>query len=241
MVHVNNDGTRLAAMNSDLPALRPSRHRDRASDDPAQIRAILDEGMIAHIGFIRGGWPVVLPFHYGIGDLGDGRGEQMIIHGSTGGRAFLDAAASEQGLPVSVCVSLNDALVVGRSLYDIGAHYRSVVAYGQARRVPAGLGPAALDILVDHFLPGRRDEVRPTTRAELAATAFISIPLDHASAKATAMNPGEEPGDGEDRSVWAGIVPLAIRAEAPIPAPETADPADLPESVRAFITRLNNC
>ena len=31
---------------------------------------------------------MVLPFHYGLADLGDGRGEQMVIHGSTGGHNF---------------------------------------------------------------------------------------------------------------------------------------------------------
>jgi len=222
-----------------LPGLQASRLRERQSSQMDQILAILREQMVAHIGFVREGWPVVLPFHYGVGDLGDGHGEQMIIHGSTGGRAFLDAAASDEGVPVSVCVSLNDGLVLGRSTYTIGARYRSVVAYGHARPVPADLRPRAFEILIDHVIPGRRREVRDATEKEKAATALLAIPLDHASAKSASTSTGEKPDDGEDRRVWAGIIPLALRADTPVPAPETV-PQDLPESVRSFLIRWGN-
>jgi nitroimidazol reductase NimA-like FMN-containing flavoprotein (pyridoxamine 5'-phosphate oxidase superfamily) len=220
-----------------LPNLVGSRHRERLTDDAAIVRAILDEGMIAHIGFVRDGWPTVLPFHYGVGDIGDGL--QMIIHGSTGGRAFLDAAASDAGVPVSVCVSINDGLVLGRSTYETGAHYRSVVAFGNARSVPAEARVAALDILMDHILPGRRAEVRESTAKEVAATAVLAIPLTHARAKTASTSTGETFDDGEDRAVWAGVIPLAMRAGSPVAAPETTHPNEVPPSVRAFIDRLN--
>jgi nitroimidazol reductase NimA-like FMN-containing flavoprotein (pyridoxamine 5'-phosphate oxidase superfamily) len=193
--------------------------------------------MVAQGGCVRPGWPVVLPVPYGVGDLGDGRGEQVVIHGSTGGRAFLDAAASPKGVRVCLCVSLNDALVVGRSLYDIGAHYRSVVAYGRARLVPVELRAAALEILVNHILPGRADEVRPHRAKELAATALLAIGLDQVSAKVARTSTGESADDGEDRTVWAGVVPLARRAGPPVAAPETVRPDDLPGSVQAFVER----
>jgi len=218
--------------------LRVSRHQDRACDDPDVIRAILKAQMIAHIGFVRDGWPVVLPFHYGLGDLGDGQGEQMIIHGSTGGQAFLDAAASEVGVPVSVCVSLNDGLILGRTYYDIGARFRSVVAYGYATTVPDDLRPQALNILIDHVIPGRRDEVPKGTDKDFAATALLRIPMDRTSAKISSTKTGDKE-DGNDRHVWAGVVPLAMRAGEPIPSPETLDPDAIPESVRAFIVRMN--
>ena len=226
-------------MDISLPSLQVSRHQDRASDDRDVIRAILKEGMIAHIGFVRDGWPVVLPFHYGFGDIGDGRGEQMIIHGSTGGRAFLDAAASDEGVPVSVCVSLNDGLVLGRSTYDIGAHFRSVVAYGHATTVPDALRERAIEVLVDHVIPGRRSEVDKGTDKELAATALLRIPMDHAGAKVSSTKRGDKDDDGNDRHIWAGVIPLAVHAGTPIPSPETLDPDAVPESVRAFVARMN--
>ena len=181
---------------------------------------------------------MVLPFHYGLGDIGDGRGEQMIIHGSTGGQAFLDAAASESGIPVSLCVSLNDGLVLGRSTYDIGAHFRSVVAYGYATPVPDDLRPQALDVLIDQAIPGRRAEVPKGTDKEFAATALLRIPMDHTSAKISNMRTDDK-DDGNDRHVWAGVIPLAVHASSPIPSPETLEPDDIPESVRAFIARMN--
>ena len=214
--------------------LQASRHQGRTSNDRDVIRAILKEGMIAHIGFVRDNWPVVLPFHYGLGDIGDGRGEQMIIHGSTGGRAFLDAVASDNGVAVSVCVSLNDGLVLGRSTYDIGAHFRSVVAYGYATPVPDALRDRAVEVLVDHVIPGRRWEVPRGTDKELAATALLRIPMDRASAKISSTRTGDK-DDGNDRHVWAGVIPLAVRAGTPIPSPETLDPDAIPESVRAFV------
>jgi nitroimidazol reductase NimA-like FMN-containing flavoprotein (pyridoxamine 5'-phosphate oxidase superfamily) len=190
--------------------------------------------MIAHVGFVRDGWPVVLPFHYGLADLGDGQDEQLVIHGSAGGRAFLDAAG-DKGVRVSVAVTLNDGLVLGRSAYDTGAHYRCVVAYGYARLVPPELRPLALDRLLDHIVPGRRAEVRASTPKEIAATALLAIPLDHASAKVAVTSTGETPGDGEDRRVWAGVVPFSQRAGGPVAAPETEFPDDLPPSVRALL------
>jgi len=226
-------------MDISLPDLQVSRLRERQSYDSGVIRAILTEAMIAHIGFVRDGWPVVLPFHYGLGDLGDGRGEQMIIHGSTGGRAFLDAAAAEEGVAVSVCVCLNDGLVLGRSASEIGARFRSVVAYGHASPVPTDLRPRAFEILVDHVIPGWRDEVRPAADKEKAAVALLRIPMDHASAKVASTKTGDKDGDGEDRRIWAGVVPLAVRAGTPIPSPETLDPDAVPESVRAFLIRMN--
>ena len=201
------------------------------------MRAVLGEGMIAHIGFVRDGWPVVLPFHYGVGDLGDGRGDQLIVHGSSGGQAFLDAAASEDGVAVSVCVSLNDGLVLGRVEYETGARYRSVVAFGHARLVPPALKRAALDIVMDHIIPGRRAEVRAANAKELAATALLAIPLDHASVKIADRSTGEKPDDGHDRAVWAGVVPLRVAAGQPVGAPGNREPGAVPESVRTFLIR----
>jgi nitroimidazol reductase NimA-like FMN-containing flavoprotein (pyridoxamine 5'-phosphate oxidase superfamily) len=215
----------------------PTRKRDRGGTDAAAARAILAEGMVAHVGFLRGDWPVVLPFHYGVGDLGDGRGEQIVIHGSTGGRAFLDAARTEAGLPVSVCVSINDALVLGRSSCDIGAHYRGVVVYGHARLVPDDRKSRALDILCDHIIPGRRAEMRPDTAKELAATALLSLPLEHASTKVSNAANGDTPGDGASREIWAGMIPMTTRAGPPVASPETRAPDDLPASVVEFLSR----
>jgi len=223
-----------------LPLLSASRLAERQSTDPAVVQAVLSAGLIAHLGLLRDGWPVVLPFHYGVGDLGDGRGQVMIVHGSTGGGVFLQAvsAGTTAGVPVSVCVTLNDGLVVGRSLCNLGAHYRSVIAFGWAQLVPAELKQRALDILVDHILPGRRGEVPFASAKELAATALLAIDMDHVSAKVADSKNGDSPGEDEDRSIWAGVVPLVTATGQPVAAPMCAHPADLPASVQSLLARF---
>ena len=42
----------------------PTRSADRASYDKELVHAILDEGYVCHLGFVRDGAPVVLPTLY---------------------------------------------------------------------------------------------------------------------------------------------------------------------------------
>ncbi|MER6921902.1 pyridoxamine 5'-phosphate oxidase family protein, partial [Streptomyces spiralis] len=58
----------------------PTRSADRASYDKELVHAILDEGYVCHLGFVRDGAPVVLPTLYGR------VGERLYVHGSTGSR-----------------------------------------------------------------------------------------------------------------------------------------------------------
>ena len=55
----------------------PTRDAERASYDREVVHAILDEGYVRHLGFVRDGAPVVLPTLYGR------VGERLYIHGST--------------------------------------------------------------------------------------------------------------------------------------------------------------
>ncbi|MBF4616130.1 hypothetical protein [Curtobacterium sp. VKM Ac-1376] len=49
---------------------------------------------------------------------------------------------------------------------------------------------------------------------------------------------GEDPADGEDHTVWAGVLPLAVRAGVPIPGDISGDnPVDA--SVVALSARLD--
>ena len=97
---------------ADGPSLRVRRLRDRQSDDPGVLDAILAEAHVAHVGIVRGGHPVVLPFLCAVGDLGDG--PVMLLHGSTGGGLFLDAGAEWRQAGCSMCLGMNpDQLSVG--------------------------------------------------------------------------------------------------------------------------------
>lgn len=224
---------RTTSLPSD-PSLTVRRLRDRQSRDPADLSAVLAEAIVAHVGFVRGGHPIVLPFLCGVGDLG--AGPVLLLHGSTGGGLFLDAGPA--GIPVSATVTHVDGLVFARSTFDSSANYRSAMVVGNATVVPAGLRSEALWQIADHLMPGRRDEVREMTAKEVRATQVLQLPLDRASVKIRAAGVGEAVDDGEDHAVWAGVLPLALRAGAAVPGDVSGD-APVDASVRALAARLD--
>jgi uncharacterized protein len=219
------------------PDLTVHRKRERQSHDPADLEQILADGLIAHVGMVRDGLPIVLPYLYGVGDLGDGRGRQLLLHGSTGGGLFRTAGA--EGVPVSVTVTHLDGLVYARSLNDSSANYRSAMIFGRATAVPLEQRLAALWIVGDHLMPGRRDGIREITPKELAATQVLCLPLDRVSVKVRFQGVGEAPDDGEDHGVWAGILPLAVRAGTPITGAVTDAGVPVPADVTALATALD--
>ncbi|MFF9344067.1 pyridoxamine 5'-phosphate oxidase family protein [Streptomyces sp. NPDC014773] len=200
----------------------PTRSRQRASYDKALVHAILDEGYVCHLGFIRDGAPVVLPTLYGR------IGERLYVHGSTGSRPLRMAGAKgpaeAPGLPVCLTVTHVDGLVLARSAFHHSLNYRSVVVHGTAHQVtdPEELR-SALDALVDQVVPGRAADSRPANAKELAATAVIRLDLEEVSAKVRTGGPND---DAEDLSLphWAGVVPVAPRTGAPV-ASADLDPA----------------
>ena len=197
---------------------------ERQRTERAELYAILDAGLVAHVAFVRDGRPVVIPFLYARD------GDSLVLHGSTGGGLFLAPA----GIEVSVGVTHVDGLVFARSVFDSSANYRSAVVHGRAVAVPAEEKEAALLVVSEHLMPGRWAEVRPSTRKELAATSVLRLGLDRASVKVRAHGPSEEPDDGEDRAVWAGVLPLALVAGVPAPS------SDVPPSVRAAAAKFSS-
>lgn len=187
------------------------RKRDRQSDDADVLHEILREGLVAHVGVIRDGVPVVLPYLCGLGDLG--QGPVLLLHGSTGGGLFLDAGP--EGVQVCATVTHLDGIVFARSTHDSSANYRSAAIFGRATVVPEETRVEALWQVADHLMPGRREELREMRPREVAATAVLQVPLDTASVKVRSAGVGDSSDDGEDHSVWAGVLPLSIGAGRP--------------------------
>ena len=110
---------------------------------------------------------------------------------------------------VSVTMTVLDGLVLARSGFMHSMNYRSAVVVGRPRVVTdAGERSHALDVLVDHVVPGRSAALRRPTRKELAATAVLALPLHEASVKRRAGDPEDEDFDVAAGGVWAGVVPL---------------------------------
>jgi RimJ/RimL family protein N-acetyltransferase/nitroimidazol reductase NimA-like FMN-containing flavoprotein (pyridoxamine 5'-phosphate oxidase superfamily) len=186
------------------------------SHDRAAAHAVLDEAYHCALGFVVAGEPRVLPtLHVRVGDT-------LYLHGSTGSRPLL--AARGDGLPVCVAVNLLDGLVYARSQFHHSANYRSVVAHGTAHLVTdPGEKAAAMTALVEKVGAGRSADARPPSRRELAETAVLALPLREVSVRARTGGVGDDPAD-LDLPHWAGVVPLALAAGLPEPAPGVTAP-----------------
>ena len=185
---------------------RVRRLPEKAVEDRAALHAVLDAGVVAHVGLVDGNQPFVLPTAYARD------GERLLLHGSTGSRLFRSIAA---GVPVCVTVTLLDGLVYARSVFHSSMNYRSAVVLGRGRALDDAQVPDALRVLVDHLLPERWDDARPPSRKELAATLVVELALDEASVKVSEGLPEVEPEDA-DWVAWSGVVPLRQVAGEPV-------------------------
>ncbi len=197
---------------------------ERGSYGLEEICAILDEGFVCHLGFAgRDGRPVVIPTTYG--RLGD----TVYVHGSP---AAGMVRSLRDGLDVSMAVTHVDGLVLARSAFHHSINYRSVVLFGLAREVTdPDKKSTALDAIVDHIVPGRREQLRPNTKKELAATSVLALGLGEASAK---VRTGPPVDDEEDlaAAVWAGVLPLQLTAGEP--QADQLNAAPVPPHVRDY-------
>ena len=204
------------------PRTKLRRLPKRGHHDRATIDAILDEGLLAHLGFEIDGQPFVIPtLHARLGD-------EVLVHGSAASRMLRHLAS---GAPVCLTVTLMDGLVLARSAFHHSINYRSVVLLGSARLLESAEDKTrALEAFTERLVPGRWDSVRWPSAKELKATKVLSIPIDEASAKVRSGPPGD---DDEDyaRDTWAGIVPMAVGFAAPEPDPLLRDGIAVPAHV----------
>jgi uncharacterized protein len=174
------------------------------------IYSILDAGFLCHVGFVMDGQPFVIPTGYGRS------GNTLYVHGSSASRMLRSLAA---GVEVCVTVTLLDGLVLARSAFHHSMNYRSVVVFGTAVLVESAEEKTeALRVISEQIVPGRWKDVRWPTEQELKATKVLALPISEASAKVRTGPPGD---DEEDYAlnVWAGILPLRVHAEQPVPDP----------------------
>ncbi|HEV3093880.1 MAG TPA: pyridoxamine 5'-phosphate oxidase family protein [Solirubrobacteraceae bacterium] len=172
------------------------------------IAAILDEALVAHLGFAVDGQPYVIPtLHARVG-------ERVYFHGSSASRTLRALAG---GTDVCLTVTLLDGVVLARSAVHQSVNYRSVVVFGQAEAIEdAERKRAAIEAFSERLIPGRWAEVRPPTEKELRAIKVLSLPLDEASAKLRTGGPKDDEED-YSREGWAGVIPISTVAGAPLP------------------------
>jgi uncharacterized protein len=197
----------------------------RGSHDSAVVHEILDSAFMAHVGFQMQGQPFVIPTLYGRD------GEKLYLHGSAASRMLREL---ETGVPACVTVTLVDGLVLARSAFHHSMNYRSVVAFGIARKIVEPEQKIfALRVISEHVAPGRWDEVRGPSEKELKATTVLEFAMEEASAK---IRTGPPLDDEEDYAlpVWAGVVPLQMAAQTPVPDPRITNGVQTPEYVMRY-------
>lgn len=197
----------------------------RGSHELETIYKILDAAFLAHIGFCVNGQPFVIPTNFGRED------DTLFVHGSAASRMLREL---EKGVPACVTVTHVDGLVLARSAFHHSMNYRSVVAFGTAHKIEDPERKMhALKVISDHLLKGRWDEVREPNEKEMKQTSVLEFAIEEASAKTRTGGPVD---DEEDYvlPVWAGILPLSLKAQAPVADQRLVGGTKLPEYVEQY-------
>lgn len=201
------------------PRTKMKRLKKRAAYDRDVVHAILDAGVICHAGFTVNGSPFVIPTIYARS------GETLYFHGAMASRTLQSLAS---GIEVCLTVTLVDGFVLARSAFHHSMNYRSVMVFGKATLVSDEAEKLkALQVITDHVVPGRWDEVRAPNLLEMKQTSVLALPLEEVSAKVRTGGPVD---DEEDYAlpIWAGVVPLQQQLLTPV------DDGRLAEGTQAF-------
>lgn len=204
---------------------RVRRRPNRAAYDEETIYRILDEALICHVGFVRDGYPVVIPtIHARLGDV-------LYLHGSPAAGFVRELG---QGSPLCLTATIVDGLVLARSANHHSLNYRSVVLYGQATEVTEREEKLiAFKAITDHIAPERWPFLREATEDEIRTTAVLRVRIDEASAKIR-TGPPLDPDEDRALPIWAGVLPLRLEPLEPVPDEHVTDGVDVPRHIANY-------
>jgi len=198
------------------------RQRERGRYEPSEIYTILDEALICHVAISDESGPCVLPtIHARIGD-------RLYLHGAASNHLL---RAIAHGAEACVEATIVDDLVLARSAFHHSMNYRSVVLYGSGSAVTEREEKrAAVTAIVDHVLPGRSNDVRAPTTAELRSTIVVRIPIKEASAKVRTGPPIDDAED-LDLLIWSGVIPVRTVLSRGVASLDAPDGIEVPRYV----------
>ncbi|WP_340116274.1 pyridoxamine 5'-phosphate oxidase family protein [Pelagibius sp. 7325] len=202
---------------------RIKRLHQRAHYDRETVHAILDAGLICHVGYVIDGQPYVTPTMYWRKD------DRVYWHGSSASKMLRHLGT---GPRVSFTVALMDGLVLARSGFHSSVNYRTVMAYGNAELVSDPEAKlTALEDMMERIVPGRWPDLKPPSPQELKATTVVSLKLEEVAAKVRDGGANDEPEDLA-LDVWAGVVPTTTVLGAPIDNPDLKAGIPVPENLK---------
>ena len=204
---MSDEATTTTTAPSDRVRLRRGAHLGRYGRD--DVLAVLDAGVIAHVGVTTPEGPVVIPMAYAHD------GERLYLHGAVANAALREG----DGHDVCVTVTVVDGLIVARAAFHNSMQYRAVMVRGRAERVSDDAEhEQALALITDHVV-ANWDTARPATAAEIRRTMVLAVPLTEASAKIRRGGPIDDPED-LDGPYWAGSIPITTTFGEPVPSPD---------------------
>lgn len=211
------------------PKYAKVRVSNRAHYDDETVRDILDKGLVAHVGFVLDGRPMVIPMAYVLD------GNVIYIHGAKAARII----KKNKSVPACLTVTHIDGLVVARSAFHHSVNYRSVVVHGHLRDVTdIEEKERALVLVTNQLLPGRWDEVRPMNAKEFKSTGVLALEIETASAKIRSGQPVDDEDD-YGLPIWAGVLPISCHVGEPYDDGKIFG-AELPKSLGLAKTKFTS-
>ncbi|KAG0304747.1 hypothetical protein BGZ97_001354 [Linnemannia gamsii] len=210
------------------------RQKDHARYDSEAIHAILNNNMLAHVGFTlppgtadEDDWPLVMPMCYGRIE------DTVYIHGFVSGR-MMKALSSDNPPKVCITVSQVDALIVAMSPFHNSFNYYSAVIFGHGRLVTDPVEKSqALEVITNQPFrhADRWNDSRLPNKIDLQSTKVIAVRIEKASAKHRLGGVNDDLKEMKDEELckkyYSGVVPVKMvygepeassYNQAPVPA-----------------------
>ncbi len=132
--------------------------RDREVTDPDRIAQILDEAKVVHVGLNDGGYPYVVPLHYGY-ELANGR-LVLYMHGAQKGHK-LDLVRADMRVGFELDCEVQTTFDEPDLPCSYGFFYASVMGRGEISLIEdASQKVHALQVLMEHQT-GRSFQITP--------------------------------------------------------------------------------
>jgi uncharacterized protein len=184
---------------------------------------VLRARLVAHLGVIIDGLPMVVPTVYGFD------ANTLYLHGSVASQSLNTA-----GTDVCVTITRTDGLVLARSVFEHTINYRSAMIYGRPRLVTDPSDKlAGLRRIAEHVAPGQWDYARRPSRKELAAARLLALPLEEASVKIRTGPPDDADGPDAALGLWAANSRWRRHGSSPSPTRPPGIP--VPRHIRSGV------
>jgi len=198
------------------------------TSDWSDVAAVLDEGWILHLAVLGlDQKPISLPLLYVRDD------HSLLLHGAVGNELLRGVSETDN---VSGTVTLIDGLVAARSAFHSSVAYRSVILSGRLASLNDGAKEAALIQITDGLIPGRREEIRESSKGEVRATTVLRLEILESTLRVSSMTVDDTASD-RNSDIWTGVVPINLNADLPQAAQDVPSGTPVPPSIRAWQPR----